>query len=123
MDRDERARSSAKPGHGDDAPSAGAARSQREDRGIGVGAGDRVTDRAYLTDRYRRVRVVDTISIYYDDRAGLIRAGVDLNQYGRPYPDPYVYPEPRDRRESDPFPKVTIAACAYRIKASLRSRR
>ena len=63
--------------------------------GIGVGAGDRRSDPAYLTDRYRRVRVLDTVAIYYDDRAGLARAGVDLGQYGR-YPD--------DRRRSDPFP-------------------
>jgi hypothetical protein len=64
-----------------------------------------VTDRAYLTDRYHRVRVVDSVSIYYDDRAGLIRAGVDLNQYGPPYPDSYPYSEPRDRRDSEPFPE------------------
>jgi len=66
------------------------------DDGIGVGAGERLTDRAYITDRYRRVRVLDTISIYYDDRPGLLRAGVDLDQYWRPYPD---------RRRSDPFPE------------------
>ena len=63
--------------------------------GIGVGAGDRVTDNAFLTDRYRRVRVLDTVAIYYDDRQGLERAGVDLNQYRR---------LPPDRRTSDPFP-------------------
>jgi hypothetical protein len=64
--------------------------------GIGVGAGDRVDDQAYLTDRYRRVRVLDTTSIYYDDRRGLERAGVDVDQYDLPYPP--------DRRRSDPFP-------------------
>ena len=65
--------------------------------GIGVGAGDRVRDEAYLTDRYRRVRVLGTISVYYDDRYGLERAGVDLNQYYDPIPV--------DRRRSDPFPE------------------
>lgn len=72
-------------------------RSARRDApGIGVGAGDRVRDEAYLTDRYRRVRVLGTISVYYDDRYGLERAGVDLNQY--------YDPVPIDRRRSDPFP-------------------
>ncbi|MDQ3815729.1 MAG: hypothetical protein M3347_17585, partial [Armatimonadota bacterium] len=78
---------------------AGAARQYREDDGIGVGYGERTTDRAYITDRYRRVRVLGTVSIYYDDRPGLLRAGVDLNQYWRPYPQPYP-----DRRDADPFP-------------------
>jgi len=71
----------------------------REDDGIGVGAGTRITDRAYITDRYRRVRVLGTVAIYYDDRAGLQRAGVDLNQYGRPYSEPYPH-----RRGAQPFP-------------------
>jgi hypothetical protein len=69
---------------------------QPDTPGIGVGAGGRVTDRAYLTDRYRRVRVLDTIAVYYDDREGLVRAGVDLGQYRRLYPD---------RRGADPFPE------------------
>ncbi len=63
--------------------------------GIGVGAGGRVTDAAYLTDRYRRVRVMDSVAIYYDDRYGLERAGVNLDQYRGRYPD---------RRASNPFP-------------------
>ena len=70
--------------------------SRRDAPGIGVGAGGHVHDRAYLTDRYRRVRVLGTISVYYDDRDGLLRAGVDLNQY--------YDPTPIDRRRSDPFP-------------------
>jgi hypothetical protein len=69
---------------------------RRDAPGIGVGAGDRVRDEAYLTDRYRRVGVLGTISVYYDDRYGLERAGVDLNQYYDPIPI--------DRRRSDPFP-------------------
>lgn len=64
--------------------------------GIGVGAGGRVSDPAYLTTRFRRVRVLDTIAIYYDDRAGLARAGVNLNQHGG---------HPHDRRNSEPFPE------------------
>jgi hypothetical protein len=64
--------------------------------GIGVGAGDRVTDHAFLTNQYRRIRVLDTVAIYYDDRQGLERAGVDLNQYRRLTPD---------RRTADPFPE------------------
>lgn len=64
--------------------------------GIGVGTGDRVDDQAYLTDRYRRVRVLGTVSLYYDDRAGLLRAGVDLDCCGEPVPI--------DRRQSEPFP-------------------
>lgn len=82
-------------------PSANAPQSSRDkageaEDGIGVGAGNRVEDRAYMTDRFRRVRVLGSISIYYDDRAGLQRAGIDLNQYDYPYPP--------DRRRSDPFP-------------------
>ncbi len=65
--------------------------------GIGVGTGDRVDDSAYLTDRYRRVRVLTTLSVYYDDRTGLERAGVDLGQY-RDLDTP-------DRRRADPFPE------------------
>lgn len=64
--------------------------------GIGVGTGNRVDDQAYMTDRYRRVRVLGTVSLYYDDRAGLLRAGVDIDRYGDPVPI--------DRRRSDPFP-------------------
>ena len=82
-------------GRDEAAPKAGAER-REDDRGIGVGAGGRRDDRAYLTDRYRRVRMLGDISIYYDDRTGLERAGVDLGQYG----DPVVI----DRRRADPFP-------------------
>jgi hypothetical protein len=64
--------------------------------GIGVGAGGRIDDPAYLTDRFRRVRVMETIAIYYDDYMGLMRAGVNLNQHRG---------HPRDRRRSDPFPE------------------
>lgn len=64
--------------------------------GIGVGTGDRVDSQAYLTDRFRRVRVLGTVSIYYDDRAGLLRAGVDIDRYPEPVPI--------DRRRSEPFP-------------------
>lgn len=71
---------------------AGAAR----EPGIGVGTGDRVDDQAYMTDRYRRVRVMGTVSLYYDDRAGLLRAGVNIDRYADPVPI--------DRRRSDPFP-------------------
>ena len=71
---------------------------RREAPGIGVGAGNRVGDQAYLTDRYRRVRVLGTVSVYYDDRYGLERAGVDLNQYH------HYDPPPIDRRRADPFP-------------------
>lgn len=73
------------------APSSSAS---EDSAGIGVGAGDRVSDPAFLTSRYRRVRVLDTVAIYYDDRDGLLRAGVDLGQY-RKQPD---------RRGSEPFP-------------------
>ncbi|MBX7219468.1 MAG: hypothetical protein K1Y36_05950 [Blastocatellia bacterium] len=68
----------------------------QDNGGIGVGAGNRVGDSAYLTDQYRRVRVLGTVSLYYDDRPGLIRAGVLL--------DPYEYRQPRDRRRANPFP-------------------
>lgn len=81
------------PKSGEGAP---AARDDQRAGGIGVGAGDRVDDRAYLTDRYRRVRVLGTVSIYYDDREGLRRAGVDITRYPEPVPI--------DRRRSDPFP-------------------
>lgn len=64
--------------------------------GIGVGTGDRVDDQAYLTDRFRRVRIMGTHSIYYDDRAGLLRAGINVDRYPEPVPI--------DRRRSEPFP-------------------
>lgn len=83
----------------DEKPNAARGEANRapDDRsGIGVGAGNRVDDQAYLTDRYRRVRVLGTVSVYYDDRYGLERAGVDLNQYSGPHPV--------DRRRADPFP-------------------
>jgi hypothetical protein len=83
--RDKEGRETA-PGAGDRAAS-----------GVGVGAGGRVEDGAYLTDRYRRVRVLGTVSVYYDDRDGLRRAGVDLDRYADPVPI--------DRRRSDPFPE------------------
>jgi hypothetical protein len=83
------------PGGAPDADAQSGAR--REAPGIGVGAGDRVRDQAYLTDRYRRVGVLATVSVYYDDRHGLERAGVDLNQY-------HHDPTPIDRRRSNPFP-------------------
>jgi hypothetical protein len=66
-----------------------------DDGGIGVGAGNRVSDPAYMTSRYRRVRVLDEVAVYYDDRRGLERAGVDLDQYRD---------RNGDRRGSDPFP-------------------
>lgn len=77
------------------APGGSAGRQERSEGGIGVGAGERISDPAYLTDRYRRVRVLGTIALYYDDRDGLKRAGVNLDR--RPEPPP-------DRRRSDPFP-------------------
>ena len=85
----------------DDASKPGASPTARgsEDReasGIGVGAGNRVDDRAYLTDRYRRVKVLGTISIYYDDYDGLVRAGVDVRPRREIVPD--------NRRRADPFP-------------------
>ncbi|HMW02633.1 MAG TPA: hypothetical protein PKE58_21020, partial [Acidobacteriota bacterium] len=57
------------------------------------GAGQYQSDQAALTDRYRRIRILGTISIYYDDYDGLIRAGVPVQQ-----------PYPLDRRRSNPFP-------------------
>lgn len=64
--------------------------------GLGTGAGERRNDGAILTRRYRRVRVLDRIAIFYDDREGLRRAGVPLDYEWEQYP--------RDRRASDPFP-------------------
>src|SRR6185369_17241388 len=53
-----------------DAPKSGAER-RSDESGIGVGAGNRRDDHAYLTDRYRRVSMLGEIAIYYDDRTGL----------------------------------------------------
>lgn len=78
------------------AASKGGATSEDRASGIGVGAGDRVDDRAYLTDRYRRVRVLGSVAIYYDDYDGLVRAGVDVR--------PRREIRPPDRRTADPFP-------------------
>ncbi len=66
----------------------------RAGEGLGVGYGGRVDDRAYLTDRYRRVRVLGTVAIYYDDCEGLARAGV-LPGCTHPL---------MDRRHATPFP-------------------
>jgi hypothetical protein len=44
--------------------------------------------------------VLGTIAIYYDDRHGLERAGVDLNQYWYRYAERHT----PDRRHADPFP-------------------
>lgn len=76
--------------------SSGASRSEDRSAGIGVGTGNRVDDQAYLTDRYRRVRVLGSLSIYYDDYEGLLRAGVDVR--------PRREIVPPDRRQADPFP-------------------
>lgn len=95
MQRDERDKSAS----GGARKSAGAPSSSAEirpdDSGIGVGAGNRVSDPAFMTNRYRRIRVLDEIAIYYDDRRGLEQAGVDLTQYRD---------RNGDRRGSDPFP-------------------
>lgn len=75
------------------APAAGDSDQIYNSQGIGVGAGQYQSDQAALTDRYRRIRILGTISIYYDDYDGLIRAGVPVQQ-----------PYPLDRRRSNPFP-------------------
>jgi hypothetical protein len=79
---------------GGQAPSA-SSEIRPDDGGIGVGAGNRVSDPAYMTNRYRRVRVLDQVAIYYDDRRGLERAGVNLDQHRD---------RPGKRRGADPFP-------------------
>lgn len=91
---DGRADKKSKAGAPSSAPSSRDSSNAKEEGGIGVGVGGRVNDQAYLTNRFRRVRVLGTVAIYYDDFQGLIRAGVNVNQHGHPI----------DRRHSDPFP-------------------